>query len=70
MNEVYLDDQMYLPISEKGVLIERPFYPGNGNCSVLRLEALCRQFEKYCHQQQIIKDNCKKIIHDLKSKNV
>jgi hypothetical protein len=64
--EVYLDDQMYLPIHYRGMLIEQPFYQGDGNHSVSELEALCRQFQNYCHQQAVIKEGCKRIIIELK----
>lgn len=64
--EVYLDDQMYLPIQYRGMLVEQPFYRGDGNHNVFELEALCRQFQNYCHQQAVIKEGCKRIIIELK----
>lgn len=62
----YLDDQMYLPIQYKGILVERPFYIGAGNLNITQLEKLCKEYEEYIHQQTIIKDNCKRIIADIK----
>lgn len=64
--EIYLDDQMYLPIHYRGILVEQPFYSGDGNHSVSELEALCKQFQEYCHQQAVIKEGCKRIIVELK----
>ena len=31
--KVFLDDQMYLPISYRGILVEQPIYKGDGNHS-------------------------------------
>lgn len=67
---VYLDDQMYLPIEYRGRLVERPIFQGEGNHNVRELETICRQFETYCHQQQIIKQNCMRIIVELKTENL
>lgn len=63
---VYLSDNMYLPINYKGNVVEKPAYKGEGNHSVKELEEICKQFEEYTHQQQIIKQNCQQIIVDLK----
>lgn len=64
--EAYLDDQMYLPIHYKSMLVEEPFYQGDGVHNVRELEAICRQFKEYCHQQAVIKQNCKNHIIELK----
>lgn len=63
---VYMDDYMYLPIEYKGKLIDKPFYKGNGNHSVKQLEEICQQFNEYCHQQAIIKQNAMKHLIELK----
>lgn len=63
---VYMSDDMYLPISYRGMKVEQPFYSGDGNHSVKELEKICRQFSDYLHQQQIIKQNCMKHIVELK----
>lgn len=63
---VYMSDDMYLPIHYKGIKVEQPFYQGDGKHSVRQLEELCRQFSEYCHQQQVIKQNCMQHIIDLK----
>jgi hypothetical protein len=62
----YMSDDMYLPIRYKGIKVEQPFYSGDGNHSVAELEKICRQFQEYLHQQQIIKQNCMKHIVALK----
>lgn len=63
---IFMDDQMYLPISYKFQMVEQPFYEGPGNHSVAQLEAICEQFKEYVHQQQVIKQNCMKHIVELK----
>jgi hypothetical protein len=63
---VYMSDDMYLPIHYKGIKVEQPFYPGDGNLTIYQLEKLCRQFQEYVHQQQVIKQNCMKHIIELK----
>lgn len=63
---IYMSDDMYLPIHYKGILVEQPFYSGEGNHSVKELESICRQFKEYVHQQQVIKQNCMKHIVELK----
>ena len=63
---VYMSDDMYLPIHYRGIKVDQPFYQGEGNHSVRELEALCRQFNEYIHQQQVIKQNCMKHIIELK----
>lgn len=62
----YMSDEMYMPISHKGMVVSEPFYEGRGNHSVAQLEALCEQFKEYCHQQAIIKQNCMKHVVELK----
>ncbi len=62
----FMSDDMYLPIQYKGIKVKQPFYEGDGNHSVAKLEELCRQFQDYCHQQAIIKQNCMKHIVELK----
>lgn len=64
--EVHLDDIMYLPIQYHRIQAEQPFFEGKGNHSVKELEEICEQFKEYCHQQQIIKQNLKEIVLDLK----
>lgn len=66
--ELYLTDDMYLPIHYRGIKIKQPYYPGDGNLSVHELQVLCNQFKEYIHQQQIIKQNCMKHIVELKFK--
>lgn len=63
---VYLSDEMYLPIQYKGMVVKEPFFEGKGNHSVAQLEAICEQYEKYAHQQAVIKQNCMKHIIELK----
>lgn len=60
---VYLSDDMYIPISYKGATIEKPQFKGKGNHSVAQL---CTKFEEYCHQQAIMKQNCMKRIVEFK----
>lgn len=64
--EVYLTDDMYLPIHYKGMKVKQPYYPGDGILSVGKLQELCNQFQEYTHQQQIIKQNCMNHIVELK----
>jgi len=61
----YMTDDMYLPILYKGIKVKQPFYSGDGNYNVLQLEAICRQFQEYMHQQAVIKQNCMKHIVEL-----
>lgn len=63
---VYLEDQMYLPIQYKGIVIEQPPYLGDGRYSMYQLEKICNQFKEYCHQQNIIKNNVMKHLAELK----
>lgn len=63
---VYMSDDMYLPIHYKWIKVEQPFYSGDGNHSVAQLEAICKQFQEYVHQQAVIKQNCMKHIVELK----
>lgn len=63
---VYMEDDMYLPIHYKGMVVKQPFFEGKGNHSISELEALCEQFTEYVHQQQVIKQNCMKHIVELK----
>jgi hypothetical protein len=62
----YMSDDMYLPIHYKGMKVEQPFYSGDGNHSVAQLEAICRQYKEYSHQQAVIKQVCMKHIVELK----
>lgn len=62
----YLTDEMYTPIYYKGKTYDKPYYKGNGNHSVAELEAICRQYEDFCHQQSIIKQSCMKHVVELK----
>lgn len=64
--EVYLTDDMYLPIQYKGIVVKEPFFSGNGIHSVAELERICEQYKEYCHQQAVIKHNCKQHIVELK----
>lgn len=64
--DLYMSDDMYLPIHYKGIKVEQPYYTGDGNHSVVQLEALCRQFQEYCHQQSVINHNCMCHIVELK----
>jgi hypothetical protein len=63
---VYMDDNMYLPIHYKGMIVKQPFFEGKGIHSVAQLEAICEQYKDYCHQQAVIKNNCMKHIIELK----
>jgi hypothetical protein len=63
---IYMSDDMYLPIHYKGMLVKQPFYSGDGNHSVKELESICRQFQEYVHQQQVIKQKCMKHFVELK----
>ena len=63
---VYLSDEFYLPIQYKGMIVKEPFFEGRGNHSVAQLENICEQYKEYCHQQAVIKQNCKRRIIDLK----
>lgn len=67
--DAFLQDDMYLPIYYKGILVKQPFFEGKGNHSIMQLEAMCEQFKEYCHQQQIIKQNCMQHIVELRNKN-
>ncbi len=64
--EQYMSDDMYLSIHYKGIKVEQPFYTGDGNHSVHELQTICKQFQEYVHQQQVIKQNCMKHIVELK----
>jgi hypothetical protein len=64
--EVYMLDDMYLPIQYKGMKVQKPFFEGKGNHSISQLEEICEQFQEYCHQQAIIKNNIKEHIIELK----
>ena len=63
---MYMSDEMYTPIHYKGIVVEQPYFKGNGNHSVSQLEAICEQYKEYIHQQQVIKQNCFKHIVELK----
>lgn len=62
----YMSDDMYLPIQYKGIKVDQPVYRGDGNHSAYELQIICRQFQEYVHQQQVIKQNCMKHIVELK----
>lgn len=65
--EGYLSDDMYTPIYYlRHGMTERPRYKGKGNHSILQLEAICKQFEDYVHEQNIIKQNAMKYVVELK----
>ena len=66
--EVFMTDEMYLPVQYKGIVAEEPYYSGDGNHSVAELEELCRKYKERTHQQAVIKQNCMKIIIELRSK--
>jgi len=66
--EVFMTDEMYLPIHYKGIIVEEPYYKGDGNHSVAELEELCRRYKERTHQQAVIKQNCMKAIVKLRSK--
>jgi hypothetical protein len=63
---IFMSDEMYTPIHYKGMTVKQPFFEGKGNHSVAKLEEICEQFNEYCHQQAIIKQNCMKHIVELK----
>jgi hypothetical protein len=60
----FKQEEMYLPIGYRP--IDLPIFTGPGNHSVRQLEEICAQFAAYCHQQQIIKQNCMEIIIELR----
>ena len=62
----YMSDDMYLPIMYKGVLVQQPFYSGDGNHSIRELQEICNQFKEFCHQQAVIKQNVMKHLVELK----
>jgi len=64
--EVFMSDEMYIPISFKGRVFQEPRFEGKGCHSVALLEAICEQYKEFCHQQAIIKQNCMKHIVELK----
>lgn len=55
-------DQFLLP--EHYTAISEPHYKGDGEHSIKELQALCREFKEYCHQQAIIKQT---LIKEIKS---
>lgn len=61
-----MTDDMYLPIHYLRNVVKKPHFKGVGEHSVRELEELCKQYEKFFHQQQIIKQNCMKRIVELK----
>jgi len=63
---VFMSDEMYTPIHYKGMVVEQPFYSGDGNHSVAELEKICNQYKEYCHQQAVIKERCMKAVMNLK----
>ena len=62
----YMSDDMYLPIMYKGIIVQQPFYSGDGNHSVKELQEICNQFKEFCYQQAIIKQNVMKHLVELK----
>lgn len=64
--EVYMSDIMYLPIQYHRTVAKQPGYKGQGVHSVKELEEICEQYKEYVHQQQVIKQNLKKIVVDFK----
>ena len=62
----YMSDDMYLPIMYKGVLVQQPFYSGDGTHSIRELQEICNQFKEFCHQQAVIKQNVMKHLVELK----
>lgn len=64
--EQYMTDDMYLPIHYLNMKVKQPFFKGKGEHNIKELEELCEQFQEYCHQQAIIKNNCMKHIVELK----
>jgi hypothetical protein len=64
--KLYLSDEMYTPISYKGVTYSKPIFRGKGEHTLKELENIIEAYEKYSHQQQIIKQNCKKHLVELK----
>jgi hypothetical protein len=65
-HEVYISDEMYLPIHYKGIIVNEPLFKGIGEHFISQLEAICKMYKEYVHQQQVIKQNCKKHILELK----
>jgi hypothetical protein len=63
---VFMSDDMYLPIHYKGMVVQQPFYSGDGNHSVRELEAICNQYKEYVHQQAVIKQGVMKALVELK----
>ena len=63
---VYLTDLMYLPIQYHRIQAKPPVFKGKGNHSINDLEKLCKEYEEYCHQQAIIKQNVMKHLVEIK----
>lgn len=63
---VFMSDDMYLPIHYKGMVVQQPFYSGDGNHSVKQLEAICNQYKEYCHQQAVVKQRVMERLVELK----
>ena len=63
---VYFDNAMFLPIQYHNNIVTEPSFDGIGNHSVKKLEEICIQYQEYCHQQLIIKNNVIKHLLDSK----
>ena len=63
---VFMSDDMYLPIHYKGMVVQQPFYQGDGVHSVKQLEAICNQYKEYVHQQAVVKQSVMKALVELK----
>ena len=57
-----IDEKKLLP--EHYLYREQPFYQGDGVLNVLELERLCRHFQEYAHQQNVIKYELMRIINE------
>lgn len=50
-----LDDRVLLNKEIYPFLAKQPLYQGDGMHGVTELQGICKQFEEYCHQQALIK---------------
>ena len=66
MIDMYLEDYMYLPYWKGAENITMPHWKGRGNHSVSQLEEIIEGFVEYTYWQQIIKQNIKRHIVELK----
>jgi hypothetical protein len=62
VQEVFMDDIMYLPIQYHNNVIDQPYFQGRGQLNVTQLENLCEKFMEYTHQQAVIKQGLKQIV--------